>query len=55
MRLMRRLIVVVKVVTALACASTMPKRNADKLGHVRGATNMRRKKLPTIAAADLHG
>jgi hypothetical protein len=32
----------------------MPQRNVDKLGHVLGAANMRRKKLPTIAAADLH-
>ena len=32
----------------------MPERNAGKLGHVRGAANMRRKKLPTVAAADLH-
>jgi hypothetical protein len=55
MRLMRRLMVVVKVVTAHQECKCDAFRNAGKLGHVRGAANMRRQKLPTIAVTDLHG
>jgi hypothetical protein len=54
MRLMRRLIGVVKVIALLTSASTMPQRNGDKLAVVRGAGNLRRQNLPTVAAADLH-